>query len=256
MQYLIGFAVLAFLIFVILKIFRIRVTTVFEYEKGLKYSHGKFKQVLEAGTHWYLGYFTTITKVDTRTKFVSITGQEILSADGVTLKISLIAEYEMQDVNIAVNKLGNPYEEALYAVLQLALRELISSAKIDDILEKRSSFSEQLMTIAAKRVEELGLKLKLVNIKDIMFPGELKKIFAQVAQARQEGLATLEKARGEVAALRCLANAAGMIKDNPVLLQLRALYNSGNTLVMGLSQLGTAATINNQEGKLPESKQS
>lgn len=253
MPYLFGLIGLAVLVFIVIKIVKIRAITVFEYERGLKYSHGKFKQILDTGTHWYLGYFTTISKIDMRAKFISITGQEILSADGVTLKVSLIAEYEVQDVNVAVNKLGNPYEEALYAVLQLALREVISSAKIDDILEKRNTFGEQLMTLSAKRVEELGLKLKLVNIKDIMFPGELKKIFAQVSQARQEGLATLEKARGETAALRCLANAAGLIKDNPVLLQLRALYNSGNTLVMGLSQLGIAATTGNQENKPPES---
>lgn len=246
---LIGIAVL---FSIIVKIAKIKAITVFEYEKGLKYSHGKFKQILDVGTHWHFGYFTTITKVDIRAKFVSITGQEILSSDGVTLKVSLIAEYEVQDVNIAVNKLANPYEEALYAVLQLALREVISSAKIDDILEKRNTFGEQLMTLTVKRVEELGLKLKLVNIKDIMFPGELKKIFAQVSQARQEGLATLEKARGETAALRCLSNAAGLIKDNPSLLQLRALYNTGNTLVMGLSQLGLAATSGNQEHKSPE----
>ncbi|MBU0468611.1 MAG: hypothetical protein KKD07_07885 [Candidatus Omnitrophica bacterium] len=67
-----------------------------------------------------------------------------------------------------------------------------------------------------------------------MFPGELKKIFSQVAKARQEGLALLEKARGETAALRNLSNSANMLKNNPALMQLRMLHSSGNTFVVGM----------------------
>jgi hypothetical protein len=69
----------------------------------------------------------------------------------------------------------------------------------------------------------------------MMFPGELKKIFSQVAKARQEGLALLEKARGETAALRNLSNSANMIKNNPDLMQLRMLHSTGNTFVIGMS---------------------
>ena len=78
------------------------------------------------------------------------------------------------------------------------------------------------------------MNAKYINIKDIMFPGELKKIFAQEIRARKEGLAMLEKARGETAALRNLANAAKMVQDNPALLQLRMLESSGNTFVCGI----------------------
>ena len=92
--------------------------------------------------------------------------------------------------------------------------------------------------MAQAKSAELGLKLKVADVKDIMFPGEMKKAFAQVVKAQKEGQAALERARGETAALRNLANAAKMIEDNPNLLQLRALQSladsGGNTLVLGL----------------------
>jgi regulator of protease activity HflC (stomatin/prohibitin superfamily) len=83
-----------------------------------------------------------------------------------------------------------------------------------------------------------SLRLISVNLKDIMFPGKLKEIFAQVVQARKQGLAALEKARGETAALRNLANVAKMIEGNPNLLQLRLVQAlgeaAGNTLILGM----------------------
>ncbi len=98
--------------------------------------------------------------------------------------------------------------------------------------------SRKLAELTEAKARALGLRLISVGLKDIMFPGKLKEVFAQVVSARKEGLAALEKARGETAALRNLANAAKMIESNPGLMQLRMLQtlggSSGNTLVLGL----------------------
>lgn len=98
-----------------------------------------------------------------------------------------------------------------------------------------------------EKIKELGLKLISVSLKDIMFPGKLKEIFAQVINARKECLAALEKARGETAALRNLANAAKMIDSNPNLMQLRLVQalgqSSGNTLILGMPQEGLPIPI-------------
>jgi regulator of protease activity HflC (stomatin/prohibitin superfamily) len=96
-----------------------------------------------------------------------------------------------------------------------------------------------MRTLAEPEVTALGLKLISVNLKDIMVSGDLKRSFAQVVKARKEGQASLERARGETAALRSLANAARMVQDSPELMQLRMLQtiseSSGNTFVVGLS---------------------
>jgi regulator of protease activity HflC (stomatin/prohibitin superfamily) len=229
-------------VFFALLLLRPHRTTIYEYEQGLKYSRGRFKKVLDTGIHWYLGFFSTIERVDIRPRFVTITGQEVLSSDGVTLKVSLAAQYEIKDGHLAVKGLGTPYEAAFYLILQLALREIVGAIKIDELLEKRSTLGSQIMEKATGKIEEIGLRLIHAEVKDIMFPGELKRIFSQVAKARQEGLAMLERARGETAALRNLANSANMIKNNPLLMQLRLLHSTGNTLVIPMAP-ATSSTI-------------
>jgi len=206
---------------------------IFEYERGLKYHKGKFVGILGAGRYWIFPHSTTINKIDIRPKFISIPGQEVLSADSVPLKVSVMARYEIMDPHLVVNKIEN-YTEAFYAMVQLALRDIIGSLKIDEIFQRRAELNQRLLELTASKIEEMGIKIQLIGIKDIMFPGEMKKIFAKVVESQKEGLAALERARGETAALRHLANAAKMLEDNPALMQLRALQSVGNTVIFGL----------------------
>ena len=135
----------------------------------------------------------------------------------------------------------------MHLELQLALRQIVGAVDIDSLLATRDEISKKLTEMTEAKARELGLHLISVGIKDIMFPGKLKEVFAQVVSARKEGLAALEKARGETAALRNLANAAKMIESNPGLMQLRMLQtlggSSGNTLVLGLPAQTTALPL-------------
>jgi regulator of protease activity HflC (stomatin/prohibitin superfamily) len=212
---------------------------VWEYEKGLLYERGRFARLLDPGQYWVFKFRRHITRVDMRPQHVAITGQEVLSADSITLKVSVAIRYQVADPYIAVNKVQD-YSQSLHLLVQLALREIIGSKPIDELLENRQSFDTTLMEQCTKEIAELGLTLLSVNIRDIMFPGELKNVFAQVVKARKEGLAALERARAETAALRNLANAAKVMENNPALMQLRIIQSlggsSGNTIVMGLPQ--------------------
>ncbi len=215
----------------------VRSITIFEFERGLKYSRGKFRAVLEPGQYWYLPRVTSIRTIDMRTSVAALSGQEVLSADGVALKVSIAAKYHVADPAKAVNAVDNS-ATALHTELQLALRAVISGSEVDDLLRQRATLGARLTELAAEPVRTLGLQLVAAEIRDLTLPGELKKIFTQVVRARQEGLAALEKARGETAALRNLANAAQMIERNPQLMQLRLLQvlgqQSGNTVVLGV----------------------
>lgn len=213
---------------------------IYEFERGLKYRKGRFVEVLTAGRYWIFSRSTAVNKIDVRPKFISVPGQEVLSADSVTLKVSVTARYEIIDPNLAVNKIEN-YTEAFYAIVQLAIRNIIGSMKIDEILEQRATLNQKLMELTVSKAEEFGIKIQLIGIKDIMFPGELKKIFAKVIEAQKEGLAALERARGETATLRSLANVAKVLEDSPVLMQLRALQSTGNTVVIGIG--GTVVPV-------------
>src|SRR5260370_21107736 len=114
--------------------------------------------------------------------------------------------------------------------------------KVEDLLASRPQLGTSLMEKGVAPIAEMGVKLSSVEVRDLMMPGDLKKIFAQEVQARKEGLAALERARGETAALRSLANAARLGQYNPALLQLRLLQtpapSSGNTVAVGPPELG------------------
>lgn len=232
---------IVFLLFIILvillKVLPVKRVVVYEYQKALKYTKGRYITTLNPGQYWILSVFSSLVPIDVRPEFITIQGQDVLSADGVTLKISLAAEFQIVDPHIAVNKNAS-FKTSLYLTLQMALREIVGKEKIESLLENRAQISSKLMEIVSGKASGWGLKLIFADVKDIMFPGEMKKVFAQVVKAQKEGQAALERARGETAALRNLANAARTMDDNPNLLQLRALQalsdSSGNTLVLGL----------------------
>lgn len=212
--------------------------TIWEYERGLRYHKGRFARLEEPGQYWIFKPTTTIIREDMRPRLETIIGQEVLSADSITLRVSIAVGYQVVDPHAATNRAQN-YRDALYLLVQLALREIIGSRPIDDLLENRKTFDTMLLEQCEEQVAGLGLKLLSVKVRDIMFPGDLKTVFAQILKARKEGQAALEKARGETAALRNLANAAKLLESNPTLLQLRAIQaveeSRGNTLVLDLA---------------------
>jgi regulator of protease activity HflC (stomatin/prohibitin superfamily) len=220
-----------------IRLFPFKRIIIYEYQKALKYYRGRCTGTLGPGSYWFFPRSTSIVPVDMRPEFVTVQGQDVLSSDGVTLKISLAAEFEVADASLAVNKNAN-YRTSLYLTLQLALREIVGREKIEVVLENRNGIGARLMELTSGKASDYGLKLIKADVKDIMFSGDMKNAFSQVVKAQKEGQAALERARGETAALRSLANAARTMDDNPNLLQLRALQtiseSSGNTLVLGV----------------------
>ncbi len=212
-------------------------TTVLEYERGVKFTKGRLKGVLGPGVHRHLRGTTVVHRIDTRPSRIVIGGQEVLSADGVAIKASIAATTRIVDAERVLMASDN-YLAAIHMELQLALRALASRLPVEQLLQQRGEIPAELKKAAAPALAAIGIELQDASLRDLTFPGELKKIFAQVVKARQEGLAALEKARGETAALRNLANAATLIERNPSLMQLRALQalaqQPGNTLVLGM----------------------
>lgn len=211
---------------------------VHEYEAGLLYVSGSFRRRLGAGAYRILKSRSEVVIVDMRQRLALVAGQEVLSSDNVGLKVSATATFEVSNPEKAVHSVQD-YTQALYGDVQLALRAVIGSTRIDELLEQRLDIGKKLLEMVSPKADAIGLKLIGLDIKDVMFPGELKKIFAEVVRAQKEGQAALEGARGETAALRNLANAAKMIEDNPALMNLRLLQSfggsaSGNTLVFGM----------------------
>lgn len=235
--------------------------TVYEYERALRYDEGRLAGVVGPGRHWVLRGRTRLDTLDVRPTTLHVPGQEILTEDGVSLRVSIAAEYLIVDPLVATQATDD-YVGALHVALQLSLREIVGGTPIDDLLQRRGEVGTKLLELASPRATELGLELRSAELKDLMFPGELRRTFAQVVSARKEGEAALERARGETAALRNLANAARMMEQTPALLQLRLIQQlgaaGGNTIVLGIPSSATPLPIRSQEApeppQLPESE--
>ena len=240
MQLIVVIIVLA-LIVLIAYLFKqvFELVTVWDYEKGLKYSNGRFVGLIQPGLYFTIKPFTQVLKVDCRAQDVVIAGQEVLTSDAIAIKVSITAKYQVSDPRVAIQESAN-YFQSLYIVLQTVLREIIAQQTADELLENRGGFDDRLLELAKPQAAKLGIELLSAKIRDITFPGDLKKAFAQVVMARKEGQAALERARGEGAALRSLANTARMIENNPALMHLRTIQaiseSPGSTIVMGLPE--------------------
>jgi regulator of protease activity HflC (stomatin/prohibitin superfamily) len=227
--------------------------TIHEYEQGLKFARGALQGELQRGRYWYLRKRSSIRVFDLRPTQMAVNGQEILSKDGVAVKVSLNATYRIVAPRTALMA-ATDYTAALYTELQHALRDAVSASDVETLLANRAELGPTLLAQGRAAAERLGLELEQVAVRDLTLPGELKKLFAQVVKARQDGLASLERARGETAALRHLANAATMVGRSPELLELRALQiasqQPGTTLVLGVAG-GTAAAARRSAAAAP-----
>ena len=220
-------------------------TTVHEYERGLRFVRGRFVGLADAGTVTYFRPTTEIRVLDVRPTSMTIEGQEVMTSDGVALKISLVARYVIGDAAAFVMA-DSASGRTMYLDIQLGLREVVAGRTIDDVLAARTTIGPDILALVAPQVMTIGIELTAVEVRDVMVPAELKRAFAAVVAARHDGAAALERARGETAALRSLANAGRMVGDNPGLLSLRVVQElsarSGNTVVLGLDGAGTSAT--------------
>lgn len=223
---------------------------------GLLYHKGKFAQVLGPGRHIRWGRHFTLDAADVRKSSLTVAGQEVLTADNVGLKFSLLVSYQVSDPVKAAHETQN-WQTDLYNAAQLALRAVVSGIAVDALLNQRLDIDAQLLARVQAEATKIGISVSAVEVKDVMFAAELKRAFADVLKAKQEGQAAVERARGESAALRNLANAARVLEGNPALMNLRVLQSlstaqaAGSTLVLGMPA-GFVPLKNGKNGGAPE----
>ena len=206
---------------------------------SLQYRRGKFVEVIGPGRYVRWGRHYTRETMDLRKTSLLVAGQEVLTADNVGLKLSLVLTYQVIDPVRSAHETQN-WQGDLYNFAQLALRAVVGSVPVEALLSQRLELGAQLLARVQPEAAKIGINVQSVEVKDVMFPADLKRAFGDVLKAKQEGQAALERARGESAALRNLANAARLLEGNPALMNLRMLQSlataqsAGNTLVVGM----------------------
>lgn len=160
--------------------------------------------------------------VDRRPALLTIPTQEVLTADGVQVRLSVLATVTVVDAMAWVTASASPLE-IIYSALQVALRDRVAQTELAEVSGTRSTLLDGVEAELALQFVAIGATVTSIALKDVTLPQEVRTALAQVALAKQRGLAELERARAEAASLRSLANTAKLIADNPALLQLRTL---------------------------------
>jgi regulator of protease activity HflC (stomatin/prohibitin superfamily) len=208
--------------------------TVMDWQRALLFTDGRFTRVLDPGRHRYPGWRSTVHTLDIRPRTTVVPGQELLTADGITLKLSVLATWQISDPRAYLTGAANS-EQALYAQVQLAVRDAVAATTLDDALTDRARLSAGLLEATTAQIGGLGIDLTSVTVKDLMLPTELRRAATETLLARETGRADLERARAEAAALRALANTGRLLAEHPALLQLRTIQAAatpGTTIVL------------------------
>lgn len=203
---------------------------------GLLYHEGRLIETLAAGRHVRWGKNFRVALVDTRMALLQVAGQEVLSADNVGVKLSIVLTTQIVDAAKSVQAADN-HVGHIYSATQTAVRTAVAGVTMEALLTQRVALGAQLRELIAPMAGAVGVQVHTVEVRDVMLPGELRKAFSEALKAKQEGQAALERARGESAALRNLANAARLIESQPALATLRFLQvleasHAGQTFVM------------------------
>ncbi len=207
--------------------------TVHEYERAVRYERGKLVGLVEPGQYRFRAATNDLYVYDRREQTMAIPGQEVLSSDSLGFKLSLQANYGINDP-IKAQTVVSSYYASLYADIHAATRSVVETMTGDEIMANRAEIGKKIEEIVREAAARYGVEIISLTVRDCMLPGNLKQIYAKVAEAKQEGLAALERARGESAALRNLANAARAMDNNPNLSYLRLLQtiekNGGSSM--------------------------
>ena len=219
--------------------------TIHETEAGLLYTDGRFARTLGPGRHrlrasWPWNQRETVTRVDLRRTPLVLSGQEMLTSDALSVRLNVAAEFQVSDAPKAVHTSVN-YATALYTALQILLRDEVQARTLDQLLADRSALGEALLSRGRPEAEALGLVLTQIGVKDVILPGDVKRMLSQEIEAQRAGRAALVAAREETAATRAKANTAQILAGNPVLLRLREIEalaevgkGMGNTVVVAV----------------------
>ncbi|HWM94733.1 MAG TPA: slipin family protein [Thermoanaerobaculia bacterium] len=191
---------------------------------GLAFVSGRLSETLLPGMHafWKGEGDVRIVQFDLREQSVDISGQEILTADKVTLRMNAVVTYRVVDPVKAATEVEG-YAQALYRQAQLALRAVVGTRELDTLLSDKDGFVAELERMVRSRAEALGIEVRSVGLRDLILPGEMREILNRVTEARKAAEAALITRREETAAIRSQANTARIYESNPTLMRLREL---------------------------------
>jgi regulator of protease activity HflC (stomatin/prohibitin superfamily) len=233
-----------------------------EYQRGVVFRLGRFHDIKGPGLYWIIPLIDRQQKVDIRTKTVDLEQQETITKDSVTIKVNAVLWFKIINPETAIIKVAD-YNKAVYQFSVTALRNIIGQHSLDEVLREREKINDTLQKIVDTTTEPWGIKIEMVEMKDVEIPEGMQRAMAREAEAIREKRARIVKAEAELDASIKLTQGAKVMEGSPVALELRRMQmlseigidNNTTTIVLIPSDFINAAKnfseslMNNKQGE-------
>lgn len=217
-----------------------------EYERAVIFRLGRYEAIRGPGVFIVLPFLESYETVEMRTVTVDVQPQEAITKDSVSIKVNAVLWYRVSNPNRAVVSVSD-YRTAVYQVAQTSLRNIIGQHNLDEVLKERDQINEVLLLMVDKATDPWGIKIEMIEMKDVEIPEGMQRAMAREAEASREKRARLIKAEAELESSLNLAEASRRIMENPAGLELRRMQmlteigaeNNTTTIIMMPSEFIT-----------------
>ena len=193
-----------------------------EYERGVMFRLGRLLETRGPGVVWKIPFVDQIVKVDLRTITLNIPPQEVITKDNVPVRVNAVAYFRIVEPKDAIVQVEN-FMVATSQIAQTTLRSVLGQHVLDELLSEREKINAILQAIIDEATGPWGIKVSIVEVKDVEIPGGMQRAMARQAEAERERRAKIINAEGEFQAAERLKDAAIVIEEHPIALQLRYL---------------------------------
>ena len=195
-----------------------------EYERGIKFTLGKYTGIMKPGLRIVIPILQSWERVDIRIKAVDVPDQDCITKDNVSVRVNAVLYFKVSDSTKAIIQVEN-YFYAVSQLSQTTMRDVVGEVTLDELLNKRDQISKRIQQIVDKATDPWGIKVDSVDLKHIELPNDMKRTMAKEAESEREKRAVIIKAEGEVKAADNMAKAAKTLGAAPGALHLRTLQS-------------------------------
>jgi regulator of protease activity HflC (stomatin/prohibitin superfamily) len=193
-----------------------------EYERGVMFRLGRLLETRGPGVVWKIPFVDQLVKVDLRTITLNIPPQEVITKDNVPVRVNAVAYFRIVEPKDAIVQVEN-FMVATSQIAQTTLRSVLGQHVLDELLSEREKINAILQAIIDEATGPWGIKVSIVEVKDVEIPGDMQRAMARQAEAERERRAKIINSEGEFQAAERLKDAAIVIEEHPIALQLRYL---------------------------------
>ncbi|MEN9341774.1 MAG: hypothetical protein RIQ54_30 [Candidatus Parcubacteria bacterium] len=195
-----------------------------QYERGVKFTMGRFTSIMEPGWRLVVPVFQFYRKVDMRVKAVDVPDQKAITRDNVSVTVNAVIYYRVSSAEKAIIEVEN-FQYAISQYAQTTMRNIVGEVSLDELLANREKLADRIREIVDQETDAWGLKVNNVELKDVSLPGDMERTIAKQAEAEREKRAVIINSEGELAAAKNMAEAADILSRVPGALHLRTLQS-------------------------------